>query len=394
MTFPQRTSWPAVLTLVGAGIVAAFQVGKAPIAMPLIRGEMGLELSEAAWLLSTFAVMGAVAGCAMGTVVTRIGARRLLPLGLLVLALCSLAGAAAPGYSLLLVTRVAEGIGYMLVTISAPALITQLTAPADRPLAFGLWGAFMPIGMTISMAAAPALTLVGWRGLWLCMAALPVLLATLVHFRVPRLSPPPGAGDNHMLADLADTLKARGPLRQALAFVPYAASYAVITGFLPTLLIERLGVSPGTAGLMAAASAAVNIVGNVITGPLLHRGLRRSRVMATAFCMVILGSLLAFQPWIPAGLAYGLCLMVTGCGGMIPASILGSAAIYAPRPAVVPVTLGLFMQGANLGQLLGPALTGAAVSALGWAGAAPALVPPLLIGLWLALTLHRAGKEP
>lgn len=389
----QKTSWPAVATLVAAGVVGAFQVGKAPIAIPLVRAEMGLDLSQAAWLLSTFAFMGAVAGCAMGTLVTRQGPRRLLPLGLLMLAASSLAGAFAPDFTLLLATRVLEGIGYMLVTISAPALITQLTTPTHRPVAFGFWGAFMPVGMTISMAAAPFLTLVGWRGLWLAMAALPALCAVLVHFRIPHPPRPAGAGESHVLHDLADTLKAKGPLRQALAFVPYAAAYAVITGFLPTLLIERLGVSPGTAGLMAAASAGVNILGNVVSGPLLHRGFRRSRVMGVAFCVVILGCLLAFQPWMPAGLAYGLCLLVTCCGGMIPACILGSAALYAPRPALVPVTLGLFMQGANLGQLMGPALTGAAVSAWGWAGAAPALVPPLLLGLWLALTLHRAGKE-
>ena len=57
--------------------------------------------------------------------------------------------------------------------LAAPALITRLSAPHDRPLAFAWWGCFMPFGMALAMLAAPALTTIGWRGLWLVMAALP-----------------------------------------------------------------------------------------------------------------------------------------------------------------------------------------------------------------------------
>lgn len=391
---PERTSWPAVLMAVGAGVAAAFQVGKAPIALPFIREEMGLDLSHAAWILSIFALMGAAVGAGMGTMVTRLGSRRLLPIGLLILAAGSLAGGLVPGFTGLLASRVVEGIGYMVVVISAPMQITLQTTATQRQMAFGLWGAFMPFGMAVSMTAAPALPLLGWRGLWLGMAALLVLYALLVHFRMPRPPRPPRPVDSHVLVDVIDTLRAPGPLLLAGAFIPYSAAYAALTGFLPTLLIERMGVTPGTAGLMAALVAGVNIIGNLASGPALRMGIPRRKVMAAAFGVMALGCLGIFQSWTPPGVAYGLCLLVTGCAGLLPGCILGSASIYAPRLPLVPVTLGLFMQGSNWGQLLGPVVVGAAVSAWGWPAASLVLGAATLSGIGMALALRRAGKEP
>jgi hypothetical protein len=46
------TPWPTVLLIVGAGVVSAFQVGKAPAALAAIQADLGLDLVTASWLLS------------------------------------------------------------------------------------------------------------------------------------------------------------------------------------------------------------------------------------------------------------------------------------------------------------------------------------------------------
>ena len=50
---PDATAWPVLALTVGAGVAAAFQVGKVPVALPLLRAELGLDLVTAAWVLST-----------------------------------------------------------------------------------------------------------------------------------------------------------------------------------------------------------------------------------------------------------------------------------------------------------------------------------------------------
>ena len=379
---------------VGAGVAAAFQIGKAPIALPFIRDEIQIGLSQASWILSIFAVLGATAGASMGSVVTRLGARRMLPAGLMLLAAASLAGGFTSGLPWLLVSRAVEGVGYMAVVIAAPALITLLTRAEDRQTAFGLWGSFMPFGVAVAMMAAPGLPLIGWRGLWIAMAVLLAGYAVLVQRRMPHPAPPAAAPSGHLLRDIARTVRAPAPLLLAVLFIPYSAGYAALTGFLPTLLIERMSLSPGMAGMLAAAVAAVNIAGNLATGPLLRRGVPRWAAMAVASTVIAITSFGIFAPGMPGGIAYALCLVFSAVGGMLPGCVLGAAAVYAPERRLVPVTLGLLMQGSNIGQLTGPVAVGAAVVALGWEGARWVLVPASVLGLVLALALRRMGREP
>ena len=68
-----------------------------------------------------------------------------------------------------------------------------------------------------------------------------------------RMHPAAGA-----LADLGLVLRSPGPVLLALAFALYTVQYHALTGLLPTLLVERLGLSIAPAG----AISAVTIVGN------------------------------------------------------------------------------------------------------------------------------------
>ena len=90
---PAGTRWAAVLAIVGAGVVAALQVGKVIIAAPLLRRDMGLDLAAVGSLTAVFSVLGMVGGIAAGGVIARFGARRMLLLA--ATALGTAAGAAA-----------------------------------------------------------------------------------------------------------------------------------------------------------------------------------------------------------------------------------------------------------------------------------------------------------
>ena len=59
---PATSPWPATLLLVGAGLVCAAQVGKAPAALQAVQAALAMPLAQAAWLLSAFGVVGVWAG--------------------------------------------------------------------------------------------------------------------------------------------------------------------------------------------------------------------------------------------------------------------------------------------------------------------------------------------
>ena len=152
--------------------VAALHIGKAPLAVPALRQDLGLSLAFASWVIGAYAVVGAVAGLTAGMAVNFVGARRSLAIGLLVTGAASCAGALATSGRVLLLTRVVEGAGFLMVAIAAPMLLRVLTAPRDRDAIFGWWAIYFTVGSVVAMLAVSA---------------------QQVHDKVRGLSPWPGA---------------------------------------------------------------------------------------------------------------------------------------------------------------------------------------------------------
>ena len=71
-----------VSLLIGSGVVAAAQIGKAIISIPMIRADMALGLDLAGLIVAMFATLGAFFGLGAGVLVRRSGVRRSLIVGM------------------------------------------------------------------------------------------------------------------------------------------------------------------------------------------------------------------------------------------------------------------------------------------------------------------------
>lgn len=58
--------WHVVNIVVGSGVVAAIQVGKAAIVTPMLQKDLGLDLAAAGWLTGIIAVLGLLGGIPAG----------------------------------------------------------------------------------------------------------------------------------------------------------------------------------------------------------------------------------------------------------------------------------------------------------------------------------------
>jgi MFS family permease len=387
------TPWPIVGLAIAAGIVGAFQVGKAAIALPALRADLGIGLVAAGWVLAIFNLIGVAAGMLIGALVGRWGDRRMVLFGLVLVAAASLAGAAAPGILFLLATRFVEGMGFLMVVVGAPSLIARLTRPADLKLALGAWGAYMPVGQAIMMLAAPLLLVpFGWRGLWIANAILLVLFAAILAYATAALPRQTMRPNFSLLGDLRDTLTAPGPLLLAAIFACYAMQYLAVMGFLPTILIEREGLATAMAGGLAALAVAMNGVGNVAGGVLLQRGAPRWFLVASAGFAMGSAALAIFTASPPLWASYTLYLVFSGMAGLLPASVLGAVPLHAPSRHLVATTNGLVVQGSNLGQVIGPPAVGALAGAIGWSWTPLLIAPAAVSVVLLALALRRRER--
>lgn len=381
-----RTDWLAVFAVVAGGIVAALQVGKAAIAMPLVQAEFGLDLATLGWLASIFAVLGMIGGIPVGTLAIALGARSVLLLGLLAVAVGAFLGAAAPRFPMLLVSRVVEGLGFLLIIIAGPAILQRVASPARRDIVMALWSCFMPAGMALAMAAGPWLS--DWRMIWQGAGALALVALALALLAVPRV--PPGASPSlaALAGDAGAVLSARGPVLLALTFALYALMFFALFSFLPVLLMQRMQVTLVTAGMLSALASFANVAGNLAAGLLLVRGASRAGLIAGASLVMGLSAVGIFIGLLPDTATFLLCVLFSAVGGLVPATLLASSPIAAPAARLMPVVVGLMMQGSNLGQVVGPVAVGGVIQVLGWPSAAGLVGGAAALAILAALGLR------
>ncbi|MDR2240385.1 MAG: MFS transporter [Zoogloeaceae bacterium] len=388
-----RTAWPAVLTATLCGIVAAMNVGKLPIALPVLRSEFHLSLTEAGWLAAAFSTLAMIFGMLIGVVADRIGAMRFCLFGLAASIGGGLLGLAGTSAELILVSRLVEGVGFISVSVSGAALVTAASATSQRRITLGIWSTYVPAGASLATLLAPMMIAQGgWRALWwLVLGLLAIMITALV---IQRNEYSAAVSRRHAgMADVRGALHQPAPWLLALAFTAYATQFFAVVIWLPTFLQEQRAMTPGLIALLSAFVIASNVPGNLAGGALLHRHVNRGRLIAGASFIMGLAGFGIFSEGMPDLLRYLCCLLLIGVGGTIPTAVLSSPLVLASTPQQIGTLQGLYLQGSNLGQFAGIPLIAAVVTATGhWSAALYVTASASAVGILLGLVIARSSK--
>jgi len=321
-----------------------------------------------------------------------------------VCALGSVAPLASPAWGSLIGARIVEGLGFMVVAVASPALVTAASTAADRRFALGLWSTYMPAGASLAMASAPwLLPRTGWRGLWLLTAAGLLLAASALWAQ--RRAFGPGARPGHRHGDTRFWTPVRAALGQplpwllALSFGLWATQHFALIVWMPTYLLEQRHLAAGPVALLTGLMLVACVPGNVIGGWLVQQGLPRGALLAGAHVLTGLGAITYAQEAWPDGLRYAAAVFVSFAGGLIPAAVMASSTVLARDPQQIGTLQGLYMQGAQIGQFIGTPLIAAVVAATGrWPAAQwvtlPAALGGVLLGLWALRLEARLSSAP
>lgn len=364
--FGRSAPWVIVL----AGVAAALHVGKLPPAVPALQQAMGISLVQAGFLLSLVQLGAVLLGLVAGLLADGVGLRRCMLAGLALLTAASLAGAGARTIHELLLLRAVEGVGFLLTTVPAPSLLRRAVAPGQLTRMLGVWSAYMPFGTALALLAGPLLIgALGWRGWWVLTAACTAAMLAWLPLAVPRdvrAAPLARGGAEPWHRRLTTTLRAPGPWLAALIFAVYAAQWLAVIGFLPTLY-QQSGWGGALGALLTATVAAVNMVGNIMAGRLLHRGVSARSVLWAGFAAMALGAWLAFGSatvHMPV-LRYGGALLFSTVGGLIPGALFALAPRVAPGEGHIATTVGWIQQWSAIGQMSGPPVVAWVASRVG-----------------------------
>ena len=383
-----QTHWPRVWIAFLAGCIAAFQIGKTFAALSTIIGELGLSLVQASLILSLFSLIAAFAGAGFGLVSDRVGHLHTALAGLVISAAGAFLGAKASGIELLLASRLVEGFGFIITIVALPSLISGSATDKHRPLVMGIWGAFMPAGIGASMLITPVLLeWHGWRGLWNDIGFIILIWAAVLFVAFRGNIAKPGA---HLSsADLMRNILRLGPLLVVAGFVCYSSLYQSLTAFLPTMLVQNYAVELSQAAHFGAIVVVGNIIGNVGAGWLIGRGVLPWKLLTISFIAMGLCASLVFASFSDPGVKTISGFLFSAFGGMFPGTAFVLAARYSIKPSHMALMAGLMLQGAGIGQTIGPLMVSSVVEKSGsWDTANLVVVSMAVIGLICAWLLR------
>jgi MFS family permease len=335
-------------------------------------------------ITALFGLMQFLMAPLLGELSDAYGRKRLLALGIGVLAFANLlfgAGIALRSLALLFISRMVAGIAGANFSI-AQAVIADVTRPEDRAKNFGLIGAAFGIGFILGPllggylaalfgnAAAPFLVAAGLGIINLLSVS---LFLPETHTERPlsrRLHPLQG------LKNIQAAFRDRDARPVYFASFSMTAGFAFFTSFVGILLVARYGASEASVGTYFAVSGLWIVFTQGVLLRIITKKYRETSILRFALLVMMAGILI--QPFLPSlTLAYALIPLFAVPNGLSMANMtaLVSKSVSAKRQgAALGINGSLFA----LSSGLVPLLAGGASGLFG-------LAFPFLFGAFLAL---------
>ncbi|MCP2256515.1 MFS transporter, DHA1 family, arabinose polymer transporter [Streptoalloteichus tenebrarius] len=281
-----RTHWRAHAAVLALGTFAvgtdAFVIAGV---LPDIAGELDVSVGAAGQLVSVFSLAYALLAPVLSALTAHWSRRSVLVTALVVFAVGNAVTALAPGYALVLASRVVAAAGAALYTGNASATAATLAGDAHRGRAIAL----VILGSTSSLVlGAPLGTAIGsawgWRSTMWFVTALALAATPFIALRLPEIARGPVVGLRQRMAPLADRGVLRALVTTVVAFVGIYMPYTYLSSIFEPATAgdgDRLAVLILLFGIAGTA-------GNLLAGHLADRvGPRRVSVAATALLTAV-----------------------------------------------------------------------------------------------------------
>jgi sugar phosphate permease len=329
---------------------------------------------------------------ASGLLGDRIGARRLVGVGMLGVAGAVAAFGAGSSFTVFFAAFLLNGLLQATGWPGNVKAMAEWTTPSIRGVAMGLWATCYQVGGMVATPIATALLVAwGWRAAFFAPAVWIGAVGLLV---LALLRPGPGAAAPHR--DPVEAGAARRAARRAVLASPaiwsYGAAYFAIKlmrysllFWLPWYLEKGLGYSASTAGYASTSFEIGGIAGTIGLGLLSDRVKRFSRAAFAAASLVALaGAFVLYQAASGLGLWANFAAMAL-VGALLfgPDALLsGVATQEVGGAAAAGVAAGVVNSVGSLGAILQELVTRGVSSRFGW----PALFQ-VFVGLSLVAAL-------
>lgn len=383
-----------IVLLASAGFFSGAALRICDALLPRLARDFGLTPGEAGRVIISFAIAYGLMQLLFGPLGDRYGKLRMVCIAMFGCAGGALACALAPGFGVLVLTRVAWGMAAAGVIPLALAWIGD-TVPYEQRQATlarlltgtlaGMMGGQLAGGLFADTAP-------GWRGAFFTLAGGYAVVAVLLLARVRRL-PAPAVVAGQARASFGQQLQSvlRAPWARAVLAAVLAEGIFLLgpMAYLPSYLHLRYGLSLSWASALVALYAVGGLVYAILARAIVRRLGERRMVWTGGWLMGAgyLGWWLSPVGWLAGPIALGV-----GFGTYLFHNTLQTHATQM-APAARGTSVALFAFCLFVGQAIGVTLSGLAFDHVGMAPPllAPAVALPL-VGWAFARALRRRAE--
>lgn len=359
------------LWIILAGYLAAIHIGKLSVVLPTLQKELQLTLTQAGLSISIVQGAGMLFALAIGAFSEKLGLKRCLIGGLTILGASSIAGFWIDNIAMLYFFRFTEGIGFLTISLCAPAILKRISHPDTISFKMGLWSSYMGLGVSIAVFTIPfILEFLRWQHIWVILGLLCFVSALLIQLFLnldttsSTVQTSVSSTQSSLSQIIGTTLTHPPIICLALVFACYASQWTSVTSFLPSLYVEN-GLSLKMTGLLVSLVVVANLGGTFGAGMLLQKGWTTQMLLTIGFVGMFVTSILTFttNSWLPFEIQFLNAVLFSMIGGVIPTTIFSMTLHYAPFASAAAASMGLVIQCSALVQFFVPPLSAAFVSA-------------------------------
>lgn len=367
-------AWPVTLSAIFAGIVIAIIQNKVIPCLAILQDAFSSSTSTAGWLSSVFCVMSIIMAFPAAAITNRLGVKMTCFFSMVCAIIGSLIGVFSTSITMLMISRVVEGIGAGLISIAVPSIISMWFPPEKRGLPTGIWSSWQFVAQALCFFFGVSITnSFGWQGIWWSGLVLAVIAACLCLLIVG--TPASGQGyssaeDNAASLSIRQGLHNRSVWMASLSMFCFCFACFGFVTWAAECWATTLGLTIDLANRYVSIFAIVSLPVVILVGMLLDRvNHRRFGIFASlGYIFAVAASFLlpSAEFVLPFVIIYpffegsvSTCLWT-----IIPQTVRESKN--------VPVAVALFTLTSNAGMLIGPPIVGSVIEAFGWkAGAIP-----------------------
>ena len=363
----------AVMTLV-AHLAAGLNLFALSPLLPLAIDDYGISHGAAGMLVSLPMLVGAAIALPGGKVIARLGVKRSYMLAWIALGLLALAPV-VPNFYLLLVLRLAYGVGLALMVVATGPLVMQWFRSKEMLVINSLNTALMSGGIAASTAGAvPLADLLGWK-MTLTVFSVLGILGAIIWPLAPRDRNTGEERPGISVGEVISVLRGRAVVLLVAADMGIFIQYTALTTWLPAFYEEARGISLQQAGYITSILPFVGIFAVLSGGavPLLFETFRSRLatfgwvgdflfsyrgILVFSGILAILGGLGAFLISGQPGIYVSVVVLGFGSWFYVPALLTIPMRLSGATPERVAAVWGSYMTFSGLGMFIFPILVG------------------------------------